>query len=359
MTRPPPNGPPGPRHGHSNIYAVMGVLLSVVAAPLALVLSLVGLARARSLGGSLAAPALGAVVSTVVVVLGVAALGAAAVAAPEEASVQVVTERAVDAAPAEPVVAPSLPSVTTAEPTESDEGWIVVDVIDGDTVDVERQGVAERVRLVGIDAPETGSCGSEEATASLVALVGERTVSLRREARDERDRHGRVLAYVDLPDGVDSGLRQIDAGLAVARYDSRDGYGSHPREAAYVSADEATTDAVACAAAPVPAAAPEPPPAPVPAPPPAPEPAPVPAPAPPAAPAPPPAPEPPPAAAAPPPPPAQQCDPNYEGACVPIASDVDCEGGSGDGPAYVRGPVRVVGQDIYGLDRDGDGIGCE
>src|SRR6266566_4808687 len=54
-----------------------------------------------------------------------------------------------------------------------------------------------------------------------------------------------------------------------------------------------------------------------------------------------------------------QCDPNYSGACVPIASDVDCAGGSGDGPAYVQGPVRVVGTDIYGLDRDGDGIGCE
>lgn len=53
------------------------------------------------------------------------------------------------------------------------------------------------------------------------------------------------------------------------------------------------------------------------------------------------------------------CDPNYAGACVPIASDVDCAGGSGNGPAYVRGPVRVVGQDIYGLDRDNDGIGCE
>ena len=54
-----------------------------------------------------------------------------------------------------------------------------------------------------------------------------------------------------------------------------------------------------------------------------------------------------------------QCDPNYTGACVPIASDVDCAGGSGNGPAYVQGPVRVVGTDIYDLDRDGDGIGCE
>lgn len=53
------------------------------------------------------------------------------------------------------------------------------------------------------------------------------------------------------------------------------------------------------------------------------------------------------------------CDPNYSGACVPISSDVDCAGGSGNGPAYVQGPVTVVGTDIYDLDRDGDGIACD
>ncbi|MEU8422820.1 G5 domain-containing protein [Micromonospora sp. NPDC048835] len=52
------------------------------------------------------------------------------------------------------------------------------------------------------------------------------------------------------------------------------------------------------------------------------------------------------------------CDPNYSG-CVPIASDVDCAGGSGNGPAYVSGPIRVIGNDIYDLDRDGDGIACD
>ncbi|MBY6048585.1 excalibur calcium-binding domain-containing protein [Vannielia litorea] len=56
---------------------------------------------------------------------------------------------------------------------------------------------------------------------------------------------------------------------------------------------------------------------------------------------------------------AQGCHTSYQGACVPIASDVDCAGGRGNGPAYVRGPVYVVGPDVYGLDRDGDGIACE
>ncbi|MET7708186.1 G5 domain-containing protein [Micromonospora sp. NPDC005413] len=53
-----------------------------------------------------------------------------------------------------------------------------------------------------------------------------------------------------------------------------------------------------------------------------------------------------------------KCDSNYSG-CVPIASDVDCAGGSGNGPAYVSGPIRVIGDDIYDLDRDGDGTACD
>lgn len=56
---------------------------------------------------------------------------------------------------------------------------------------------------------------------------------------------------------------------------------------------------------------------------------------------------------------AQACHPSYEGECVPITSDADCASGSGNGPAYVQGPVRVVGPDEYELDRDGDGIACE
>lgn len=45
--------------------------------------------------------------------------------------------------------------------------------------------------------------------------------------------------------------------------------------------------------------------------------------------------------------------------CLPPGPDVDCAGGSGDGPRYVQGPVTVTGSDPYGLDSDGDGVGCE
>jgi hypothetical protein len=54
------------------------------------------------------------------------------------------------------------------------------------------------------------------------------------------------------------------------------------------------------------------------------------------------------------------CDPNYSGACLKSsASDYDCAGGEGDGPSYVDGPVTVKGSDPFGLDRDGDGTGCD
>jgi hypothetical protein len=63
----------------------------------------------------------------------------------------------------------------------------------------------------------------------------------------------------------------------------------------------------------------------------------------------------------PPPPPLPSSGPDCQGydPCLPPGDDVDCAGGSGNGPRYVNGPVRVTGSDPYGLDGDGDGIACE
>ena len=58
------------------------------------------------------------------------------------------------------------------------------------------------------------------------------------------------------------------------------------------------------------------------------------------------------------PPASRSCDPNYSGCLDPNAYDYDCAGGSGDGPRYT-GRVRVLGNDHYDLDRDGDGIACD
>jgi hypothetical protein len=73
-------------------------------------------------------------------------------------------------------------------------------------------------------------------------------------------------------------------------------------------------------------------------------------------------PPPPPTTQPPPPPttPSRSCHPSYEGACLdPTASDYDCAGGSGNGPKYVQGPVKVRPPDPFDLDADNDGLGCE
>jgi hypothetical protein len=73
---------------------------------------------------------------------------------------------------------------------------------------------------------------------------------------------------------------------------------------------------------------------------------------------------PPPAAPPPPPPPpplTSSCDSCHPDVCIPIgAADRDCTGGSGNGPNYIQGPVRVVCHpDPHGPDHNGDGWGCE
>lgn len=53
----------------------------------------------------------------------------------------------------------------------------------------------------------------------------------------------------------------------------------------------------------------------------------------------------------------ENCTDGYD-PCLPPAADYDCEGGTGDGPAYT-GSVAVTGYDPYDLDSDNDGAGCE
>jgi endonuclease YncB( thermonuclease family) len=91
-------------------------------------------------------------------------------------------------------------------------------IIDGDTIVV----AGELVRLHGIDAPELEqtfwwrgehvACGTM-ALAALEALTA--GVKLRCEAV-ERDRHGRLVAKVFSPNGVDIGRRLVSAGWALA-----------------------------------------------------------------------------------------------------------------------------------------------
>lgn len=53
------------------------------------------------------------------------------------------------------------------------------------------------------------------------------------------------------------------------------------------------------------------------------------------------------------------CHPSYDPCIADTGGDVDCAGGSGNGPRYVEGPVTVRGDDEYDLDHDDNGVGCE
>jgi len=77
----------------------------------------------------------------------------------------------------------------------------VTRVVDGDTIDVSTDGQSERVRLIGVDAPETVRPGAPaesfglEASAFAKSKLGNRQVWLEMDVQ-ERCRFGRLLAYV-------------------------------------------------------------------------------------------------------------------------------------------------------------------
>lgn len=90
------------------------------------------------------------------------------------------------------------PSVGTGPPGAA----TVTRVVDGDTVVVDLDGREEKVRLIGIDTPETKSptkpvqCYGKEASAHTDELLpGGTPVRLERDV-EARDTYGRLLAYV-------------------------------------------------------------------------------------------------------------------------------------------------------------------
>ena len=175
----------------------------------------------------------------------------------------------------------------------------VTHVVDGDTVDLSN---GERVRLIGIDAPEVGTCGADLATASLASIVLDKPVTVTAGARDDRDRYGRLLRYIEST-GIDAGRHLLSVGHAVARYDSRDGYGAHAREADYINADAASLPSPTCSTTP---------------------------------------------------PAAGNCEPSYPTLCLTPGVDVDC----GEIPQHKN--FTVLPPDPFRLDgNDNDGLGCE
>ena len=109
---------------------------------------------------------------------------------------------------------------TTTAATTYEANATVVRVVDGDTIDVTIGGIEERVRLIGIDTPETVKpnspveCYGPEASAHTKELLPAGTpVHLERDLV-ARDDYGRLLSYVFRTDGVFVNRELIDDGFA-------------------------------------------------------------------------------------------------------------------------------------------------
>jgi endonuclease YncB( thermonuclease family) len=86
----------------------------------------------------------------------------------------------------------------------------VVTVVDGDTLDVLRDGRDTRVRLDGIDAPEAGQDFGPQATQFMTDAALNKIVTVR---GNEIDQYGRLIARVTV-DGRDLSVTAVEAGFA-------------------------------------------------------------------------------------------------------------------------------------------------
>ena len=112
----------------------------------------------------------------------------------------------------------SLPAITGPS---TDDLYTVTKVIDGDTFEVEKNGIKEKVRLIGINTPETVDprrkveCFGREASNYAKQILSNQEVHLVfDESQDQRDKYGRLLAYIYLSDNSLFNLHMISAGYA-------------------------------------------------------------------------------------------------------------------------------------------------
>ena len=112
--------------------------------------------------------------------------------------------------------------------TPSDLIATVTKVVDGDTIHVriKSTGIKEKVRIIGLDTPELHhprkpvQYFAKEAKVQAEKLLKDKTITLRLDqvnvAKGHRDRYGRLLAHVILPDGTYFAERMIRDGFAHA-----------------------------------------------------------------------------------------------------------------------------------------------
>lgn len=87
----------------------------------------------------------------------------------------------------------------------------VVQISDGDTIQVLRDGRAEKVRLAGIDCPELNQPFGQAAKRFVLQIAAQRTVTVQVVTTD---RYGRTVGEVALPDGRSLNQELVRAGYA-------------------------------------------------------------------------------------------------------------------------------------------------
>ncbi|MEP6774497.1 MAG: thermonuclease family protein [Chloroflexota bacterium] len=121
-----------------------------------------------------------------------------------------------------PTAQPTVPLTPTTEPPALTQARLSR-VIDGDTIDVVMDGQTVRVRLIGMDTPETNGapiCYGQEATAHTQQLIDAAGGKLWLEKDvSETDRYGRLLRYVWLTPSSGSAVgKMLDEQLVVDGY---------------------------------------------------------------------------------------------------------------------------------------------
>lgn len=123
---------------------------------------------------------------------------------------------------ADTVVSEKIVENVSNSPTVSSEALHeVVKVVDGDTIDVLIDSKVERLRLIGINTPETVDprkpveCfGIEASNKAKSQLTGKKVFLENDGSQDERDKYNRLLRYVFLEDGTNFNLIMIREGYA-------------------------------------------------------------------------------------------------------------------------------------------------
>jgi len=99
--------------------------------------------------------------------------------------------------------------------------YLVVKVVDGDTIDVKINGRKERIRLIGVDTPETVDprksvqCFGKEASSNTKKLLTGKYVYLENDILSgDRGKYNRLLRYIFLEDGTNFNRLIIEQGFA-------------------------------------------------------------------------------------------------------------------------------------------------